>query len=139
MKNQSIVFAIWKDNTLIGFRSDTFNTITDNQPKIYTYSKEQIDTVLEGIKQTLNRVGTSFAKIIKESGIETNVEGDLIKHISEHERNLIELKEFEVRVHPFIDKEDIWTNPEQWKIDSEIANLKEAIEVHKFKVLDFSN
>lgn len=48
---QPIVFAFYKNDQLIGYRLDTIGSISKEvPPKIYYYSKSQVDTVLENIQ-----------------------------------------------------------------------------------------
>ena len=49
MSKQSIVFAFYKNDQLLGYRLDTIGSIGMKDPKIYTYSKEQVQTVLGNI------------------------------------------------------------------------------------------
>ncbi len=143
---QSIVFAYWKDGQLMGFRADTFGTI-HKHPKIYTYSEEQVQIVLDNTKYSCNSAGTAFMKMLADKGAQVingntgeEVEDDfLVSHVSKTEKQLIEWGDFELRVHPFIDMEDSYMYPELWKVDAEINNLKDAIGIHKFKVLKDGN
>jgi hypothetical protein len=130
-----IIFGFYNNNELIGFRSSTLNHISMNKPKIYLYTKNQVKIVMKNIKDSLNRGGTYLVNEINKRGIKLNID---INKIKESEDKLISKRDIEVRIHPFING-NILDYPEQWKIDNEIANLKEAIEVHKFTVLDNSN
>lgn len=56
---KSIVFAYWVNGELKGFRADTFGTIL-KYPKIYGYSKDQIEVVLNSTRDMLNGSGTAF-------------------------------------------------------------------------------
>jgi hypothetical protein len=139
---QYIVFAYWVNGELKGFRADTFNTITQDWAKIYKYSREQVDTVLNNVKSGCNRSGTAFMKTLTGSDkfMFANADpNDALDQITQTENTLREWGEFEIRVHPFLPLENEWDYPENWKIKAEIANLKEAIEVHKFKILEHEN
>lgn len=142
LKKQPIVFAFWKNNKLQGFRADTFNTITQDFAKIYHYSPRQVQVVLDNVKSGCNNVGTRLMKRL--TGIEgiefaNGDSNDAVDHLSATEKKMREWGEFEVRVHPFIGLEEGYTYPEKWKIQAEIANLQDAIEVHKFKVVENEN
>lgn len=128
-----IVFAYWKDNKFKGFRVDTFNTIGE-YPKIYGYSPSQVETVISNIKDGCNNVGTKLGKVL--TGTSDN---DLVQHLSTTEKTFRNWQEFEVRVHPFIGREEDFSYPEKWKLDAEISNLKPAIETYKIKILDYEN
>ncbi len=136
---KSIVFAYWKDNQLLGFRQDTFNTIGES-PKIYTYSKEQVETVLNNVKGGCNKAGTSFMKtLFNQENVVCNQKEDAFSLVSSTEKKFREWGEFEVRVHPFLDRDENYNYPEKWKMDVEIKNLQDAIEVHKFKIMENEN
>jgi hypothetical protein len=139
---QSIVFAFWVNGTLKGFRQDTFNTIGMDWAKIYTYSPSQVETVLDGIKSGLNKTGTSLMKFLmgNEKYHFANTEADqVLEQMSSTEDEMRSWGEFEVRVHPFIDREEDYTYPEKWKIQAEINNLREAIETYRFKIIENEN
>lgn len=53
MDEQSIVFAFYKNDTLIGYRLDTMGSIGMEYPKIYSYSKEQVETVIKNVLYNL--------------------------------------------------------------------------------------
>lgn len=148
MEDQFIVFAYWKNGELKGFRSDTFGTISKNNPKIYKYSQNQVDIVLKGTKSSLNNAGQSFFKqlfaitgtdpvVVNSQGEIQNV--DIVGEISKTEQTLRGWEQFELKVHPFIGYDENWVYPEQWKIDAEIANLKDPIESHTFMVMKYEN
>lgn len=141
-KGQSIVFAFWVKDELKGFRADTFNTITKDWAKIYTYSPNQVRIVLDGVKSACNRDGTQFMKKLMnlENVYFANADPNVaVDQISESENELRGWGEFEVRVHPFLDRDETGSYPEKWKIQAAIASLEDAIEVHKFKVVDNEN
>jgi len=139
---QPIVFAFLKDNKLQVFRADTFNTITQDFAKIYHYSPSQVEIVLNNVRNGCNNMGTNLMKFLagKENIQFANGDkNDAIDHLSATEKKMRRWGEFEVRVHPFIGYEEDYTYPEKWKIQAEIANLQDAIEIHKFKVIDNEN
>jgi hypothetical protein len=45
MKRNCVCFAYFANGKFIGWYSDTFGTITKNEPKIYGYSEEQLETI----------------------------------------------------------------------------------------------
>lgn len=146
MEDQTIVFAYWKDNEFKGFRADTFNTISQTQPKIYTYSRQQVDTVIVNIREGCSRMGTSFAKILAGKNLVSSegnaIDGDeLVSHLSKTEQTFRDWNEFEVRVHPFVSREEFYSLGEgdEWKKDKILKELEPAIEVHKFKIVENEN
>lgn len=119
MDSKSIIFVYYKDDKLMGFRADTFNTITKNRPKVYSYSKDQVDVVIENIKQ-----------------------GCLVRHLSKTEETFRQWNEFEMRVHVIsISGEEFYSygEGEEWKRDQILNNLEPAIETYKFKIIDNEN
>lgn len=86
---QAIVFAFYKNNQLLGYRLDTVGSIGFEYPKIYHYSPEQVQTVLENIQYNIN--GTK--SLGKALGVPAIFERE--KAIKEF---LTEEKAFEVRV-----------------------------------------
>lgn len=154
---QPIVFAYWVNNQLMGFRADTFGTISTNLPKIYHYSKEQVNTVIDNTNYlVLNLGGSGLIDSINKNTTVIGREGGEVKkdfireRLSQNELLIRSWGDFELRVHPFIDYE--WHDhevggeiikypsyPEKWKVEAEIKSLRDAIEVHKFKTLDNEN
>jgi len=140
MEKQSIIFGYYVNGTLKGFRKDTFGNLSMNHPKIYIYSKEQIDAIKENVKIELSWGGSSFIKSLSNDVQLVNYEGNPVDvsgtidnlHSSEEEKR--NWGEFELRVIPFISKEDTFTYPEQWKIDAALASLENPLEIHKFMV-----
>lgn len=146
MEDQPIVFAYYKDDVFKGFRADTFNTISEEYPKIYNYSKEQVDIVKTNVQQGCNKVGTGFAKLLKDKMLVStsgnSVDGDeLVEHLSKTEKTFQEWREFELRVLPFVSREEWYELGEgdEWKKKEIISNLKPAIEIIKFKIVDNPN
>jgi len=107
---QSIVFAHYKNNELLGFRSDTFGTLTMDQPKIYTYSKNQVETVINNINYTLGEKKQSLGALLQQKNIPTiGMDGNDIGSILEEAEEKIyqqgqDAGAFEVRVVKCIDK-----------------------------------
>ena len=142
-----IVFAYWCNNEFQGFRADTFNTISKKYAKVYSFSREQVDIVLENIKSGCNKVGKSFAQAIKDKDIPVmNMEGQaledvLLNHLSKTEDTFREWGEFEIRVIPInCSVEEMYEIfQEEWKISQFISNLPPALEIHKFKIMESEN
>jgi len=94
-EGQSIVFAFYKGNKLIGYRLDTMGSIGVDGPKIYTYSQSQIETVLKNIEHNVKE-SSGFGKAL---GIEM-----LSERENEIHNFLQDQKAFEVRVVKAPDK-----------------------------------
>lgn len=146
MESQPIVFAYWKDNEFKGFRADTFNTISEEHPKIYTFSRSQVDGIIGSVKQGCARSGTSFAKALFGSRVLTTdgtelANNAIVEHLSKTEQTFRDWNEFELRVHPFVSREEFYSLGEgdEWKRDQIIKDLKPAIETHKFKIVENEN
>lgn len=139
--NQPIVFGFYVKDELKGFRADTMGTLSMTQPKIYHYSKEQVEIVLGNVRGNMNKQGTSFMKFLA-GGNFTFINAnkvEAVESIDSAEDEIRSWGEFEMRVLPFIGYDGDWGYPEQWKVKAAIAELKEPIEVHKFKILDHEN
>lgn len=146
MENKEIVFATYKGEELIGYRADTFGTLSLTHPKIYNYSKEQVDIILKNVKSELNHSGSNFLKSLMSryttvamttTGQELSMEG-VAGRVLTQEEELRELGEFEVRVIPFPMTREEWYGlgeGDEWKRKSALENLSPAVEVHKFKTL----
>jgi hypothetical protein len=141
-EKQFIVFAYWVKGELKGFRADTFNTITQDWAKIYQYSPRQVEIVLDSVKNGMNKQGTAFMRMLVGNDRFKFVNADpkdALDQVSSTESQLREWGEFELRVHPFIGYDEGYQYPERWKIKTEIASLRDAIEVHKFKIIENEN
>lgn len=149
----SIVFAFYKNDRLIGYRLDTIGTIGLEYPKIYTYSKEQVEIVLKNINHN----------VLSASGIgETlmsKTNNPIAKLIMNREKEVNELlndeKVFEVRVLKCPDKiyetyfevesatwkKDIWGEypAEEIKTWLQYPEEHEVIETHYFSTLGLIN
>lgn len=145
---QPIVFAYYVNGELMGFRADSFGSLSLKRPKIYHYTESQVDVIKNNTKNELSKSGTSFMKYLFEKNDKftpMNMNGDtlekssIVSQIEKTEDEKREWGEFELRIIPFIGYEQDWEYPEQWKIDAEIANLKSPLEVHKFTTLNFEN
>lgn len=86
---QAIVFAFYKNDQLLGYRLDTVGSIGFENPKIYHYSTEQVQTVLDNIQYNI----TGTKSLGKALGVPALFERE--KAIKEFLR---EEKAFEVRV-----------------------------------------
>lgn len=146
---QPIVFAFYKDGELKGFRADTFGTLSMKYPKIYMYSKHQVEIVLSNVRAACNKVGSSFlAKIFEIGTVAVNSEGDAfetnaVDHVSRSEQQLRDWNEFEVRVIPFISPEEFYSysmgSGEEWKKNKVLSELDAPIETHKFRIVENEN
>lgn len=65
---KSIVFAHYKNGELLGYRADTLGTLVRDFPKIYPYSKEQVDIVLRGIHSTLGEKKPGLGELLEKMG-----------------------------------------------------------------------
>jgi hypothetical protein len=126
-----IVFAYWKGEELMGFRADTFGTISMTHPKIYSFSQEQVETVINNTRSSLNWSGSNFMKLLESKGYNDQ---PIFEHTSNTERTLRSWKEFEVRVHPFIE-----STSDEILMKVAIDNLKAPIQCFKFVIPDCEN
>jgi len=146
-RENPIVFAYYYNGEFQGFRSDTFNTISKDYAKVYSFSREQVDTVLDGVKSGCNRAGKALMELIRDREVSViNGEGSqfgdvLLEHVSKTEDMIRSWGEFELRVIPFPKAQEFqeFGEGDEWKRAQFIENLEAPIEVHKFKVVDFEN
>jgi len=102
--NQSIVFAHYKNNELLGYIADTFGTLLKDAAKIYTYSPEQVETVLKNINYTLGEKKENLGEVLTKQGIEAvDMQGNsLNSFITQREEEIYKQGQdagaFEVRV-----------------------------------------
>ena len=93
MNKQSIVFAHYKGDKLLGYRQDTFGTLGLDWAKVYgAYSKEQVDTVLDNIADALESDGKTGAIL----GIPELSAGEAAIR-----KSMVDARAFEVRVIAF--------------------------------------
>jgi hypothetical protein len=134
---QSIVFAFYKDGKLKGFRQDTMGSVGAHA-KIYSYSEDQVRTVLTNIFHNIEEIQKTTEEKVKEIA-ESVEDGNqmvvALKSIFAKSSNqLKDFGEFEVRVLPCPSKIDVFTYPDEAMLEWLSAPLPEPIEVHKFKV-----
>ena len=138
-----VVFAYWHQGELKGFRADTFGNISKNRPKIYGYSPEQVQTVLDNTRDTINYANSKFFESLYKHGYsDQEFHTDVMTTVNETEDSLRNWGSFELRIHPFIDYDfsDEWFNyPEQYLVDIEIKNLRPAVEIHRFSIIQNEN
>lgn len=144
-KLQSIVFAYYKGDKCLGYRQDTIGSI-GMSPKIYQYSKEQVEICLKNIRSNVDS-GEGFGKMImKALGQEGHPQLELVaQKEQEVYDDLQEARGFEVRVTkcPQYGMEfDVQTA--EWRIDYgsypreemqewlKYPEIHEVIEVHPF-------
>jgi len=152
MNEQSIVFAFYKNDELIGYRQDTCGTIGLDFAKIYTYSKEQVATVLENINYNVQHkegYGKALENAYKDK-IDKNVT-DIISNAEEKVHYLLQDKKaFEVRVlkaPAYIYEKNFNIEKAEWVIDTfpqypyeemerwlQYPEQHECIEVHYFSM-----
>lgn len=144
--NKPIVFGYWLNGELMGFRADTFGSISKDTPKIYYYSEDQVETVVSNTKDMLNKAGTSLFKMLAaKNTIMLSLNGgevskdSLVEEIESTEDTVRKWGTFVLKVHPFIDYEEGFHYPERWKVEAEIKSLQEAIEVYTFTTLTNEN
>lgn len=134
---QSIVFGFYKDGKLKGFRQDTMGSI-GAYAKIYSYSEDQVNTVLQNIFNNIEEVQKStedrVAEIVEEVENGNQVLTTVRNIFSKCSNQLKDLGEFEVRVLSCPEKIDVFTYPDEAMLDWLSKPLPEPIEVHKFKV-----
>jgi hypothetical protein len=150
MDKQQVIFATYKDGELQGFRADSFGTLSKDYPKIYGYTPEQVQVVLDNVKSELNRAGSTFFKVLSgkntvaistQSGEEIAMDS-VIDRVAKQEDKLRQLGEFEVRVIPFTEDRTSWYGlgeGDEWKRKQILDNLPEPLEVHKFRTVDNEN
>lgn len=140
---QAIVFAFYKGDKLQGFRTDTLGSIGIS-PKIYHYSKEQVETVLKNVFYNCEEARKPFADEVTEAA-QAAADGNgiaiMFASISKRTAKMVkDLGEFEVRVLPCPDYGGNPQDPMTWVYPtSDILEylqhpMPESIEVHKFKV-----
>ena len=146
------VFATYKDDTLIGYRCDSFGSTSKEWAKPYSYNPGQVAIVLENVKAELNHAGTKFMKTLagmNTVGIDINSGNELpmdsvVDRVLKQEDELRALEEFEVRVlvSPLGYNElyDIGVG-EEWKKQKFLDDLltAEVLETHKFSVVTNEN
>lgn len=97
MAEKSCVFALYRNGEFQGFRQDTFGTIGKDWGKIYGYSKEQVEIVIQGTEYNL-KGNTGLGKVLKKLGADP----DLMDEISKKEEETFEKNykdaSFELRV-----------------------------------------
>lgn len=119
---QSIAFAFYKNDELIGYRLDTIGTIKIQPPKIYYYSHEQVQIVLKNINfNVVNKEGIGAALGIPE----------VIEREEEIHDMLQDKKIFEVRVvkcpgYPIEKRFDVataeWVEERTWEYPSVVIS-----------------
>lgn len=146
--SQTVAFATYKDNKLVGYRQDTFGTLGKTWFKPYSYNPEQVDTILKNVKAEMNHAGTEFMKAL--AGMNTHAininSGDkitmssVVEKVLKQENELRELGEFEIRVLPLSIDRDTWYGlgeGDEWRKNQILEELQsvEPLEIHKFQVV----
>lgn len=138
---ESIVFAFYKNESLIGYRLDTVGSIGFKYPKIYTYSKEQVNTVLDNISYVvLNKKG--FGEAL---GIDFLKERESQTHEMLQDKKAFEVrvlrspgypveKVFDVKKAEMVEEIVFHYPKEEMDKWLENPNLHEVIETHSFSI-----
>ena len=95
--DKAIAFAFYKNNELIGYRLDTVGSIRLDPPKIYHYSKEQVEIVLNNINHNVISP-EGFGELLKK----INGDAPIVKMVANTEQEMYDMlqdqRAFEVRV-----------------------------------------
>lgn len=98
MEEQYIAFAHYKGDQLLGYRADTFGTLHMTEPKLYVYSKEQVEIVLKGVRYSLGERKETLGSVLAKIGADP----EACKLIEDAESKIYEqgqeARAFEVRV-----------------------------------------
>lgn len=98
MEEQYVAFGHYKNGELLGWRADTFGTLSMTEPKLYVYSKEQVETVLKNIRYTLGEKKMTLGSVLSKIGADP----ETCKLIEQAENKIYEqgqeARAFEVRV-----------------------------------------
>lgn len=112
-----IAFAYYKDGKLIGYRADTAGTISKTSPKIYHYSKKQVETVLENIEYNVKNskgIGDALLEVYGENPVATLLAK---KELEVHEL-LQDKRAFKIRVVEAPEKEkEFNVETAQWEVN----------------------
>ena len=65
MTKKCICFAYYANDVFIGWYADTWGTVSANSPKIYGYSKEQLDKIRSSVIKKLQLINTSDYEKLK--------------------------------------------------------------------------
>lgn len=143
LENQSIAFAFYKGNTLIGYRLDSMGSVGMGGAKIYTYSKEQVNTVLKNIDYVVKN-GSGIGKAIGSeelSDIEDAIHKEMqdqrafeVRVVKAPDRYTME-KEFDIQKAEYVDRLVFIDNQEEMKEWLEHPEQHEVIETHYFSVI----
>ena len=61
---KTICFAYYGDGKFMGWYSDSFGTITENKPKLYSYSPEQVDIIRKNFQHKLKKEKSNLGEHI---------------------------------------------------------------------------
>jgi hypothetical protein len=146
---QACIFGYYVDGILKGFRADSFGTLSLTNPKIYYYTKEQVETIRKNTQYELSNSGTKFMKYLlgggEFKGQAMSTQGQaidnksVIDQVSKTEQEKRNWGHFEVRVLPFIPYEEGYTYPEKWKVEAALKSLEEPLEVLQFMTVEHEN
>lgn len=91
--HKTICFAYFGDGAFIGWYSDSFGTLTSNQPKLYSYSKNQIAVVKGNFIYILSKIKKHDD--LSENKESSNVIDDIL---SVNRKDLSKYKDVELRI-----------------------------------------
>ncbi len=98
MEKQSIVFEHWKNGKFLGYRADTFGSLTKDWAKLYTYSENQVEIVLSGVRGNLQHNKPLMGEVLKNIGANPIIADLVSKRETEIYENAQKARAFEVRV-----------------------------------------
>src|SRR5688572_11482735 len=117
-----IVFGYFVNEEFKGFRGDSWGNLSITHPKIYRYTKSQLETIRRNTKYELSKQGTIFFKELFNKGFTPiNTESQIleknkiIEGISKTEQEKRDWGQFDIKVFEFpYDYDDL----EEWKIQA---------------------
>ena len=143
---QPIIFGYYSEGKLLGFRADSWGSLSLTKPKIYHYSEEQVQTILTNVRDEMNGSSSKFFEKLAQMNIPiqdmsgNQYERDsILEEVKKQEKEKKEYKDFEIHVIPFIGYTETWEYPEKWKVEAELSSLKEPLEIHKFTTIENQN
>lgn len=144
------IFGIYKDDILIGHRTDTFGSLSKTWAKVYGYTQSQVEIIRKNVKAETNYAGTGLMKVlagmnnvaVNASTGESVAMSSAVNQVFRQEGALRELEKFELRVYELPVTQEEWyeiDSTEQWKRDKILSNLGEPLEVFKYEILKDEN
>ncbi len=137
MEEVTIAFAHYRNGEFLGFRADSFGSLTKKWAKLYTYTQHQVDIVLGGVAPLNDSQPFDFGEKLRELGADPNICKEITdREVTNHDQSLT-TKAFEIRVIKVTDPElasgkyptrDVM---EEW---AKHVNDYEVMEVHDFTI-----